>query len=217
MRSNRFSKNIVVYVMMENYYQILGVSPDCSQEEIKKAYRKLARCSHPDVCGKSDSTEFRKITEAYENINTPSKRKAYDEKLKREQDEAARKWNSPLWQDNIAEWTSFNFASDFDQIINLLFFPNYADFQYELELIITEQERRNGVTIPLSIPIREKCPLCADMIWGISPFCDRCHGLGYTESFINTKLQIPPNIQNYSHLKVIIPNLGLLTIRILVQ
>lgn len=203
--------------MTKNYYEILGVSPDCSQEEIKKAYRRLARCSHPDVCRTNDSTEFRKITEAYENINTVSKRKAYDEKLRREREEATRRSSPNLWKENVQEWNPFNFASDFDLFINSLFFPKYSGLQYQLELIITENEAKNGVTIPLGIPVREACPLCGDVFWGIFPFCDHCRGLGYIEKTIDVRLQIPPNIQNDSRLKVMIPGVGLLTIRILIQ
>lgn len=68
---------------MENYYEILGIKRDASQEEIKKAFRKLAKQYHPDVNGKNCEADekFRKINEAYNVLNKESSREEYDLKL----------------------------------------------------------------------------------------------------------------------------------------
>ncbi len=62
--------------MSEDYYKILGVSKDADQEEIKKAFRKLAHKHHPDKGG--DEEEFKKINEAYRVLSDEKKRKQYD-------------------------------------------------------------------------------------------------------------------------------------------
>jgi curved DNA-binding protein len=59
-----------------DHYSTLGVSRNASQEEIKKAYRKLAMTHHPDKGG--DPTEFQKINEAYEVLGDPTKRQQHD-------------------------------------------------------------------------------------------------------------------------------------------
>jgi DnaJ-class molecular chaperone len=64
----------------KNYYDILGVAKDASEEEIKKSYRRLARRYHPDVNkgDKSAEEKFKEISEAYETLSDKEKRKQYD-------------------------------------------------------------------------------------------------------------------------------------------
>lgn len=64
----------------KDYYQILGVGKDASQDDIKKAYRKLAMKYHPDHSSGSKENEekFKEISEAYAVLSDPEKRKQYD-------------------------------------------------------------------------------------------------------------------------------------------
>jgi DnaJ-class molecular chaperone with C-terminal Zn finger domain len=63
----------------KDYYEIMGVSRDATQDEIKRAYRKLARKYHPDVSKEPDAEEkFKQLGEAYEVLKDPEKRAAYD-------------------------------------------------------------------------------------------------------------------------------------------
>ena len=67
-------------VAFRDYYETLGVARDASNEDIRKAYRKLARENHPDV-NKDPGAEdrFKEISEAYEVLRDPDKRKRYDQ------------------------------------------------------------------------------------------------------------------------------------------
>ena len=59
-----------------DYYQVLGINKSSSQEDIKRAYRKLAMKHHPDKGG--DEAEFKKINEAYAVLSDPDKKSQYD-------------------------------------------------------------------------------------------------------------------------------------------
>ncbi len=66
-------------MQFRDYYQILGVSRDAGQDDIKRAYRKLARKYHPDVSKETDAeARFKEVGEAYEVLKDPEKRAAYD-------------------------------------------------------------------------------------------------------------------------------------------
>ncbi len=66
-------------VKFQDYYQTLGVKRDASQDDIQRAFRKLARKHHPDMNQSKASTEkFQQVSEAYEVLKDPDKRKRYD-------------------------------------------------------------------------------------------------------------------------------------------
>src|SRR3990167_10522946 len=62
---------------MKDYYKILGINRDASEEEIKKAFRKLAHVHHPDKSG-GDEAKFKEASEAYAVLSDKKKRTQYD-------------------------------------------------------------------------------------------------------------------------------------------
>src|ERR1041384_4146504 len=67
--------------MAKDYYSILGVARNADAKDIKSAYRKLARKFHPDVNpnDKTSEAKFKEVSEAYEVLGDPEKRKLYDQ------------------------------------------------------------------------------------------------------------------------------------------
>jgi len=68
-----------------DYYEILEVTADASSEDIKRAYRRLARQHHPDVNPNDPTAEgrFKEVAEAYATLGNPVKRRAYDASRKK--------------------------------------------------------------------------------------------------------------------------------------
>src|SRR6266545_6889844 len=64
-----------------DYYEALGIGREADAEEIRKAYRKLARKHHPDLNpgDKTSEDRFKKVTEAYDVLSDPKKKQMYDQ------------------------------------------------------------------------------------------------------------------------------------------
>jgi curved DNA-binding protein len=87
----------------KDYYTTLGIERDSSQDQIKKAYRKLARQYHPDVAKEAEAEErFKEISEAYQTLSDPEKRQAYDELGRHRPDEdftPSPEWETRFWRE----------------------------------------------------------------------------------------------------------------------
>jgi curved DNA-binding protein len=99
-------------VEYKDYYQIMGVARDASSDDIKRAYRRLARKFHPDVSKeKNAEARFKEIGEAYEVLRDPEKRAAYDALGKRKPGEEFRP--PPDWQFGYGAEADAGVHSDF--------------------------------------------------------------------------------------------------------
>jgi curved DNA-binding protein len=91
------------------HYQTLGVAPAATQDQIKRAYRKLARRYHPDVSHEPDAERrFKQVAEAHEALIDPQRRAAYDESLLVASRPEARQAPNDRWSDVRTDGDFFN-------------------------------------------------------------------------------------------------------------
>jgi curved DNA-binding protein len=89
-------------MQFKDYYEVMGLARGATQDEIKRAYRKLARKYHPDVSKEKDAEEkFKEMAEAYETLKDPEKRAAYDQLGRHQSGEEFRP--PPDWGEHFAQ------------------------------------------------------------------------------------------------------------------
>lgn len=164
---------------MKDYYSILGVSRNASQEEIKKAFRRLARQYHPDLNpgNKEAEEKFKEINEAYSCLSDPVRRANYD------------RYGTAETPQGFGFETYTTFTDIFDDLFEG-FFGSFgfrknkptkgADLRYDLT--ITLEEAARGVEKTIKIPRWQECNTCKGS--GIKPgseplICSSCGGTGY--------------------------------------
>jgi len=163
-----------------DYYEVLGVNRDAPEDEIKKAYRKLAMKWHPDRNPDNPKAEehFKEAKEAYEILSDGSKRAAYDQFGHAGVDQAAA---------GAGAGFSGNFADAFGDIFSDIFGGGRsrssvyrgADLRYNLEISLEDAAR--GSETRIRIPAMEECATChgSGAKPGTSPTtCSTCHGHG---------------------------------------
>jgi len=172
-----------------DYYEILGVAKNASDEEIKKSYRKLAMKHHPDrnPDDKSAEEKFKEAKEAYEMLSDPQKRAAYDRFGHAGVDPNA-------GAGGMGGGAGFNggFAEAFGDIFGDIFGGaaggarggrsnayRGADLRYNMELSL--EQAANGFATDIRVPAWENCDVCGGS--GAKPgtkpkTCATCNGSG---------------------------------------
>ena len=176
----------------KDYYEVLGVSKDASQAEIKSAFRKLAKKYHPDVSKEPDAEErFKEAQEAYAVLSDESKRKQYDQ------------FGHSAFDNNGAGGYDFS-GFDFSDILNDLFGQNFgggfSNFGFSdfggfgggsratkgadkvVRMDIDFEEAVFGCKKDLTLTLNDRCEECHGEGGFDVKTCDKCHGSGTVTS-----------------------------------
>ncbi len=203
----------------KDYYKVLGVSKGASADDIKKAFRKLARKYHPDVNpgDKKAEEKFKEINEAYEVLSDPDKRRKYDTL-------------GPNWQEQFGfqpgagrrtysyrgSPVDFDSATGFSDFFEALFgrsstaesrtsrndFRRRVGDNIEQPVEVTLQEAYLGGTRTFNIQSTEVCPLCRGTGEVAGKVCANCSGQGMLARNKRIQVKIPAGVDNGSRIRV---------------
>ena len=187
-----------------DYYEVLGVPKTASDDEIKKAYRSLAKKYHPDLNGgdKDCEAKFKEVNEAYEVLSDAQKRARYDQ-FGHEDPRAGGAGGG------YGDFTGGFSGSGFDDIFSAFFGGGFGgtsqrahgpqrgnDLRYDLT--ITFEEAAFGCEKEITVTRDENCDECGGTgaRKGTQPKqCTTCHGTGKVSTFVNTPIGRVSNVR----------------------
>jgi DnaJ-class molecular chaperone len=207
-------------VQFRDYYDVLGVARTATEDEIKSAYRKLARKYHPDVNpgDKSAEEKFKEINEAYEVLSDADKRKKYDE--------LGPNWKAgqdfrppPNWEGVNVEFGDFGDffgggrgASGFSDFFESLFGGRRgprrgAGFamrgqDVEAEIPLALEEAHRGVKRTITLQVTETCPDCKGSGVKDAKTCPTCRGAGAIRRPKSLEVTIPAGVREGSVIRL---------------
>jgi len=220
--------------MPENYYLILGLSPQATISEIKRAYRRLAKQYHPDHHG-PDTVPFLTIQEAYSVLSDPARKKSYDRSLR----DRAQKSRSPrkaagryppdeveplVPQRRQPGGTTISgddpgyqpaaFAGPLFDLLagrlppHLRYRTAEPDSPY-LVVPLRPGQALQGGRVRLRVPALLRCPSCrgGGVVHGTA--CRRCAGRGTVTATYPVTVRFPPGIPDNYTVRVILPPTGM--------
>jgi DnaJ-class molecular chaperone len=214
----------------KDYYKILGVSKTASEDEIRKAFRKLARQYHPDVAGNKAGAEdkFKEINEAYEVLSDPEKRRKYDQ-LGPNWKQAGGFQPPPGWGGAGRargrggqgmpdfEFEGTGFSDFFEQLFGRANMggrggrPGGAFTQEDLaqpgddveaDFMVTLEEAAKGGIRSISLRRAVPCPQCRGAGNVNGRTCPQCRGSGSIERTDTHKVKIPAGIREGQSLRI---------------
>ena len=212
--------------MDKDYYKILGINESDSAEDIKSAYRKLARQWHPDIAGNSCDVlrKFKEINEAYEILSDKFKKEEYDRarrfynyartgarSAETKTSETEKKTNTTKHKETSDPHTK-NFTFSWEELFN--FKPGHTENKKNeniqpqrgedifTEVEITVFEAINGAEKVINMLQTTACPKCRGRKFVNGTVCHHCNGKGETTQYKKFTVKIPAGIKNGAKIRL---------------
>ena len=206
-------------VRFKDYYETLGVPRTSTTDEIRQAYRKLARKLHPDVNpgDKAAEEQFKDINEAYEVLSDEQKRNQYD-RLGANWQAGADFTPPPDWGDSGVEFRDFGdvfgrnggpggFSDFFESLFGQRRGRAGAGFRMggrdvEAEISLSLEEAHRGGTRSITFEATETCPECGGTGSKDGKACPVCRGSGVVRRPKTLSVTIPPGVRDGSVIRL---------------
>ncbi len=197
--------------MAKSYFAILGISPDASTNEVKSAYRRLAKEFHPDRCPGGDE-KFCQIQEAYNVLGDSRRRREYEESLRsarpapvpgfsRPRPEPLRSTRGRRPPDELVpNRFSGPFGPGIDEIRakRRRLFPGRRrsglGIDFSVEIPLTASQAQRGGRVRVNVPVQVVCSAChGEGDWLLFE-CPRCAGRGTVDTEIPLSVPFPAGL-----------------------
>jgi molecular chaperone DnaJ len=210
---NDFAK-LKRFVMAKSYFAILGISSGATGDEIRSAYRRLAKEFHPDRY-EGGSERFRDIQEAYSVLANSRRRREYERNIRKvppqtplrrshyPEPEPLIPEENPVDIGGVSPVRSFqSFTPSFDEIFDWLW-RNFSSLEQPksgrvqnltLEVTLTREQARRGGNARIMVPAQAVCPTCRGQ-GGVGFYeCTRCAGEGTISGEMPVSVAFPPGL-----------------------
>lgn len=197
-----------------DYYEILGVKRDASEDQIRAAYRKLARKHHPDVNpgDKKAEDRFKEIAEAYAVVGNAEKRAEYERRGPEgftpdfDISDLFRQARGGGWQtvDRGAAGGG-GLGSILEEILGGFGGGSRVvtpDPDTEAELTIDFEAAFRGATLPVAVRRQQPCPVCRGSGRAGGGACPECRGSGASERTDSLSIRIPAGVEDGARIRV---------------
>lgn len=179
-----------------NHYVVLGVASSETDQGIRAAFRELAKRHHPDRAGPSGAVPFREITEAYEVLGDPRRRRAYDHRLRQLEEDRDRA--EPSAPELVRE---LSFRRDLEAVrpsaeeIFRRFARNFTHvgvpkgerpLELGVDVALSTEEAARGAHVRLRVPVAIPCARCRGR------GCVACDGHGSSMDERPVIIHVPP-------------------------
>lgn len=202
--------------MATNYYRVLGISPESSLSQIRRAFRRLCHQHHPDRSS-GEPGRFMLLKEAYDTLRDTVERRRHDTEL------AQAEPVPPPAPRVVAEspidlFTDFEGHSPSVEEIMDAFLQNFTH-QHEnkahhmkdlnFQVVLTPTEAIRGGVLPLSIPIVEPCAVCEGTGRIGFLLCEACAGQGSAQTNAPVHVVIPRHVADGTTMPISLAHLGI--------
>lgn len=200
--------------MAKSYFAILGITPNASADDIRSAYRRLAKEFHPDHYAGGDD-RFQEVQEAYSVLGDRRKRSEYKQNIKKPPRRSSETRTThtepeplipnerPVDIGEISPVRSFqSFTPSTNEIFDWLW-DNFSNLSQPksgriqdltLEITLTPEQARRGGNARIIVPAQVNCPSCRGY-GGVGPYeCLRCAGEGSLSGEIPVSVSFPPGL-----------------------
>lgn len=214
--------------MTQNYYIILGIPKNSSQEDIRAAYRRLAKEYHPDHYGK-DQAPFQTLQEAYAILSNPKSRKSYDHSLQPKSRvrnpvrHASKEQFADINIEPLIPESDINFSNQnsskrsfrqprsiFDDMFSRLVKRNSESYDSEImlpeeflvEISLSPRQAQMGGNARINLPTQIHCPSCYRVSERYGHGCWRCNGTGVLRGKKPVVISYPAGIMDHHIAKI---------------